>query len=267
MIKSEFISSFEDFKILIEKIGKSKQQEFLGLKANKWRYYRGQASNSYKLLPWIARRSTNAVELKQKEIELFEEFNKIISQKDLSSIIRKSQGNYNYISEWEMFWQAQHLEIPTRFMDWSLSSYTAMYFAVRDSKKDYEDGQFWVLSIDNSYIANYAIYDCSPYEFGRTVVLNPYSNDYSNFDTQTAELRKISQSGNFLIQNYKNSLIPLEEQEEFTQCLEKFIIPKEKKKEFRDRLLEMSYTEEKLLPNIEPNFKLEAQKLISKYKF
>ena len=69
-----------------------------------------------------------------------------------------------------------------------------------------------------------------------------------------------------MLQNHSNSLIPLEEQAEFIPFLEKYIIPKEKKKELRDTLLENNYTKEWLLQEIDSHLKKEIENLISKYK-
>jgi FRG domain len=269
MIKSEVISSYEDFEMLIEKVQERRIPQVLGLVPFKHEYYRGQSKNveSYKLKPTIARKILDANILKEIELQVFDELKNIVSIHDKGRFIRKSPDNYKFFNDWELLWQAQHLELPTRLMDWSLKSEVALFFAVGNQVNDDFDGQFWILSVEEKYQDDkYSYLHHNPLEYQKTTLLNPYFNDKDDFENHYGEIRRLRQNGRFLFQNHSNSLIPLEEQAEFIPFLEKYIIPKEKKKELRDKLLKIDYNKEWLLQEIDSNLKTEIDNLTLKYK-
>jgi FRG domain len=264
MIKAEIISSYEDFEVLIKKVQERRSLQVLGLAPFKQEYYRGQSKNidSYKLKPTIARKITDAKALKETEFQVFEELKNVISAHDKGQFIRKSPDNYKFLNDWELLWQAQHLELPTRLMDWAIEFQVALFFAVGNPKNDDFDGQFWILSVEEKYQDdNYSYLDYNPFEYQKTTLLNPYFNDTNDFNNHHGEMRRMRQYGRFLFQNHSDSLIPLEEQEAFIPFLEKYIIPKENKEAIRTKLVELNRTEEVLLPKIDKGLREEIEKI------
>jgi len=146
---------------------------------------------------------------------------------------------------WELLWQAQHYELPTRLFDWTLKPEVALYFAT--SAHEDVDGQFWVLSMPNVQ-HDYSFLNIEPNKYKMTTLLNPSFAIEDNQNVLIAEQRRWNQHGKFLIQSYTGSTIPLEENTKFDEHLEKFIIPKDKKAMFQTYLKEQGYTNATLLP-------------------
>ncbi len=268
MIKNEHISSFEDFKMLIKKVQERRIPGIVGFEPFKQEYYRGQSKNidSYKLKPTIARKISELNILRDTEVHTFQHLKEAIIKYDKGQFIRKSPDNFLYFNDWELLWQAQHLELPTRLLDWSLKSEVALYFAIGNPKNDGFDGQFWILYVEDKYQdKNYSYLDHDPFEYQKTILLNPYFNEQNDYKNHFGEIRRMRQHGRFLFQSHQNSLIPLEEQDEFRPFLEKYIIPKEKKAHIRERILELKevdFTDEVLLPKIDLKIKEEIDKII-----
>lgn len=269
-VKEFEISSYNDVESIVNKIRMRRiPQLFSGAELYKQEYYRGQSKNieNFKLRPFIAHNLSDPIELKSIELKMFDEFREFVAHSDQSEFIRKSADNFAYFKEWELLWQAQHFGLPTRLMDWTMEFKVALFFAVGYPKDDSEDGQFWVLSVKEEYQDNnkYSFLNSNPFDFEKTRFINPYFNDQNDFDNHFGEIRRSRQFGQFLFQNYQNSLIPLEEQEEFIPYLEKFIIPKNKKPEIRSVLFEIGYTEDFLLPHKDLTIQNEIGIIKNKY--
>lgn len=266
MVKSEPINSFEEFQTLIKKVQEKRIPQVLGFQPFKQEYYRGQSKNIYKLKPTIARTVSDLNALKEIEEKVFSELYCVIKKHNKGQFIRESPDNFKYFNDWEFLWQAQHLELPTRLLDWTLKFEVALFFAVGYSQNDAFDGQFWILYVEEKYQDNrYSYLDFAPFEYQKTTLLNPYFNDQNDFKNHFGEIRRLRQHGRFLLQSHQNSLIPLEEQQEFIPFLEKYIIPKEKKRELREKLFDLNITEDVLLPKIDCQLRDEINKIRTKY--
>ena len=167
-------------------------------------------------------------------------------KQNLPDSIQEGYLNGDYHSEWLLIQQAQHYEVPTRFMDWSGDWRVALFFAVSNRCKkeqeqdDLHDGQFWIflvpeeIWISDGQESDYINQD--PFEFNETRVLNSSTLHSSNYLIQIAQRRKNRQRGRFCIQSYKDVMTPLEKQESYKPYLHKIIIPAKFKKTIREQL-------------------------------
>lgn len=245
------ITSIEIFVELINSIQSERQKGVLEIQEFRQEYYRGQSKDieSYKLLPSIARGITNIEDLKKLEAKYVDGFKNGIAEIGKQEVLRQGSDNFKYFNEWELIWQAQHYELPTRLLDWSIDPKIALYFSVFNSKHDEFDGQFWVMKIPMDFHDHeYEHLSFAPEDYLKSKLINPYFNDDNDFGYQVAELRRMRQNGKFFFQDFEKSLIPMEEQEELKQYLTKYIIPKESKSVFRDYLEKEKYTKKRLLP-------------------
>ena len=187
---------------------------------------------------------------------------------ELGKFFRKSVENYPFISVWELIWQAQHLGIPTRLMDWTPNIETALFFAVENPEHDDFDGQFWVFFERELHDNDTFLYS-NPFVYQKTALLNPsyFFQNQEELENHKGERNRMWQQGRFLFQNHDNSLISLEDSKEIAPHLRKVIIPKNRKAEIRKRLSELGFNKSKFLSEIPSPLKEEIKKINDKYRF
>jgi hypothetical protein len=135
--------------------------------------------------------------------------------------------------------QMQHLEIPTRLMDWTFKELIALYFAVSSEMNDHIDGAVWGLVVSTDLRKNIdSDSTLDPLTEQNSYFLNFVSQRflYDNFEVKLAEERIGAQGGRLLFQNFYNSLIPIEQNHAYQELLTKFIIPGKAKKLLRESL-------------------------------
>lgn len=220
----------------------------------KQEYYRGLSKEHYDLKSYLSRFAKDSTDLKNIEEDSLRAFEDGINAIG-PNFLRKTSMNYAHFKDWEIMWQAQQAGLPTRLMDWSISIETACFFAVMNAENDDNDGQLFVFTCPSSicHPLNTDKYlDHNPSDFQDKFLINPDFNEKNNFEKQLAELRRLRQDGNFLFQNYTDSLIPLERQDPLKDDLHKFIIPKKEKEKLRQQLAEKGYNKSTILPEISP---------------
>jgi len=93
-------------------------------------WYRGQSK--YKTLePSIFRKKTGVYD----ETSLYHHF-----------ILKNPKYRLDHLTTFDWLTLMQHYDIPTRLLDWTESILTGLYFTIRDSSKDNEDGFLFVLN-------------------------------------------------------------------------------------------------------------------------
>ena len=257
------VHSAEEFEEIVNNIVERRRVNY----AEEWQeYYRGQANECWQLVPSSAREFKNVNDLKNYELNIIRELTKLKAKKGLEKFFCDSPEKYEFNNEWDLIWQAQHLGIPTRLMDWTLDFKVALYFAVSCVEQYNMDGVVWVFRVPSIVedLHNNFKY-INPTQYSKTSMLNISIYMNENPELRPGEINKISQGGRFLCQSFKNSLIPLEQQLEFIPYLEKYIIPKELKKEIRVYLSNKGKTKEDLLPPFECEIQNEIQKIKVKY--
>lgn len=258
----EHINSVSELELIIKQVREFRgPYDFIEL-------YRGQGQDCWKLEPKISRKIKNPEKIKLTEENIIKEFYKLLLEKGLMDSISVGQNTRNFELEWLLLEQAQHYELPTRFMDWSGKWETALCFAVADESDDYCDGQFWIYFVsqekwvsDNGE-SNYL--NENPFEYEQTIFLNSAYTYSKNAQIQIAQRRKGTQNGKFCIQPYSKVIIPLEEQDEHKPYLHKIIIPAKFKKPIREELKARGITKDALFVSetINPEDKEKYEKLI-----
>lgn len=205
-------------------------------------YFRGQASDTYSLMPSLSRKFSDHEELIKIERLLMEDFKKEMKTNNKTDRLLLHDNPVDFQNDWAWLVQAQHYRLPTRMLDWTLCWEVALYFAVEEQFRDKEylnshDGQFWVFYVLDEIIMSKenqnSYYRTDPYKFYDTGFLNPSFFWTKNHENETAERRRARQHGKFSIQSALNSLTPLEQQRKFIPYLKKYIIPSDAKSQIR----------------------------------
>ncbi len=236
----KYISSVEELEEIIKRA-----KNYRGL-SDPTESFRGQARDGWQLQPSIARSFSNPGDVEKTERAILKDFLTELQSQNISSSIQSGYLNGSYHSEWLLIQQAQHYELPTRFMDWTGDWRIALFFAVSNrceeeqNENDCFDGQFWIflvpeeIWISDGDQSDYINQD--PFEYKETKVLNSSTLHSSDYLIKIAQHRKRRQSGRFCIQFCQNVMIPLENQESYKPYLYKVIIPAKLKKTIREQL-------------------------------
>jgi hypothetical protein len=203
--------------------------------------YRGQSNNSYKLVNGIGRANLPYSTLRRREKRLFNHYVRKVKKKKINYIQNPYNKNkYKNIVEWFYQYQAQHIGIKTRLMDWTMRWEVALLFAVYEEKYFGIDGQFWVFICPREFVINSGnleeLYNFNPLKIrGNYMINSPFYQDPEGREI-IPERRRMRQHGRFFTQSFKNSLIPLEEQKEINPYLTKVIIDGNSKEQMKKDL-------------------------------
>jgi len=212
--------------------------------------YRGQPSDKYKLIHGLSRKVKDIDNLKIIEEDIIRDFYNELKTKKLDNKIQENLfgDKYSNEKEWGKLFQAQHLGLPTRLLDWTISLEAALYFAIGDQNHVNENGMLFIYYVpkDIFYTAdNMGDYlNYSPYKINELLFINhPFSIDNRRKEF-TGENRREKQFGRFSIEPIEKSIIPLEKE---NPNVTKHLIPKEYKKELKRCLNDQKITDSKLL--------------------
>lgn len=234
------INSFED-------ILNCKKKTFDDIYQDNHLVFRGEGNKEYSLLSKLGRIKNTEIELEKLEKKWVNEFYKKLEENNLTKIIQNEFLNYDFHREWLRIQQAQHLGIPTRFLDWTSRIEVAIYFATEKPENDHLDGHIWFMKVPKTDALNdqenVDYLNINPYEFKKTKLLFP-SGTLEDYFEKTGLRRKNRQCGSFLIQSYQDIKTPLNEQEQFKDNLFRIIIPKELKAEIGSEISIRDYTKE-----------------------
>lgn len=236
------ISTFEEVKDLVSKI-----QERRIYNDNFMEHYRGQGRPEYKLVPNISRELKSANQVQTKEEELINGLKTALKKANIESILRLDSNLNDNQNLWNILIQAQHLGIPTRFLDWSLKWEVGLWFAVENPNNDGVDGQFWVFSVPNEIHPTDTrdnFYNKDLCNLDKTYLINAPIYWSDDLKEQIGEIKRQRQFGKFSVSSYENSIIPLENQPVINKYLEKYCIPAKAKMEIRLKLSSLGLDKE-----------------------
>ena len=207
--------------------------------------YRGHSLVDYELNCGLARNKLSQDKFIEAERKLYDDFMCFVSKKD--DYIRLPFGDNDHNPElknkWYALYQAQHLGLKTRFMDWSISWETALMFAVENEKYFGHDGTFNVFLVPcdqlfSSDKISAASSTLDPFELEKDMMINtPIYMLNDKFD-YVGEKRISRQAGRFWVQSVKKGALSLKEQPEYKDLLLELIIDGNSKKTIKAELKE-----------------------------
>lgn len=205
--------------------------------------YRGHSLLDYELNCGLARYKLSPQEFDEVEKNLFKDFSDFAdAQGDyIRQPFDKNSENPDLRNKWYALFQAQHVGLKTRLMDWSIRWETALMFAVENEKYFGLDGTFTVFLVPREKLystdrISKVSSEIDPFELKEDMMINTpiYMLD-DKFD-YVGERRISRQSGRFWVQPIEKNSIPLNEQSEYKDFLIEFIIDGESKKTIKEEL-------------------------------
>ena len=173
------------------------------------KHFRGQADIKYALQTRIASEYKDSFTVQTKANQIFNSFRNKIRAANLMSelfIADMNQGIYEKV--YYLVFQAQHLGIPTPFMDWSFDWRNALYFAIENESLIDTTGQLWVMLRPFAQEEN--VFSLNPYFLEESVLINPSYDADAKLEKFLGEKRRSNQGGEFYILPYSNCIEPLE---------------------------------------------------------
>lgn len=211
-------------------------------------YFRGLDNKCYSLICTLERK-------RDKTKNMFESFENMVVEKFRNekqilienNILVSEAYKDKHHNTWHMLSQLQHLEIPTRLMDWSSKWQVALFFSLGDNNYD---GAVWTLKIPILKQVNYTqLNSLNPLEVDDYFLINEDINlgDEDSYVKRIAERRRNRQQGKFIVQSNSNSIIGMEVNTLYKDLLQKIIIPKELKEKIKEELQKEGVTKEWLM--------------------
>ncbi|NRT10583.1 FRG domain-containing protein [Flavobacterium sp. 14A] len=205
--------------------------------------YRGHGLVKYELNCGLARNKLSPEEFIEIEKKLYNDFMNFVANQDdyIRLPFGENDNNPELKNKWYALYQAQHLGLKTRFMDWSIGWETALMFAVENEKHFGQDGTFNVFLVPRDQLFNSdkiskASSQLDPFELEKDMMINtPIYLLNDKFD-YVGEKRISRQAGRFWLQSVRKGAIDLKEQPEYKDLLLELIIEGDAKKSIKAEL-------------------------------
>ena len=173
------------------------------------KHFRGQADIRYTLQTRIAVVSKDSHEVQVKANQIINSFRKELIKAKLTAEIFIADMNQGlYEKAYYFISQAQHLGIPTPFMDWSFDWRNALYFAIENESLIDTTGQLWVMFRPFSREDN--VLSLNPYYLEESGLVNLSFSADTELGKFLGEKRRSNQGGQFYILPHDNCIEPLE---------------------------------------------------------
>lgn len=198
--------------------------------------YRGQAKD-WPLLSGLGRIDKTSSAIQELEQKLLSDFEDLVD-KEVPELLQKFSFSDKFKEGkiWSLLFQAQHLRLPTRLLDWSSSIHTAVVFAV-DSEPEF-DGVLWMFKAPEILQENskeeYLNLQLNQVDSMLTIN-HPFLSERDR-ERNIAEEKRSRQNGCFTIQSLEFVQIPLENQPMLKGQFWKVLIPKEAKLQLQNEL-------------------------------
>lgn len=211
--------------------------------------YRGHSFIDYELNCGLARYKLSPEEFRKAENNLFKDFSDFSTAKGdyIRQPFGKDHDNQELRNKWYALFQAQHIGLKTRFMDWSLGWETALMFAVENEKYFGQDGTLTVFLVPDELLFGDDKFKqfssaVDPFQLEQDMMINTpiYMLD-DKFD-YVGERRISRQSGRFWVQPIEKGAIPLKEQGQYKDLLLEIIIDGESKETIKKEMEEYGAT-------------------------
>lgn len=235
--RGTIIKSIDDLKPIISEIQELRM--YYDIMEN----YRGHSLVDYELNCGLARYKLSPQEFDEVEKNLFKDFLDFADAQGnyIRQPFDKKSENPELRNKWYALFQAQHVGLATRLMDWSIRWETALMFAVENEKYFGLDGTFTVFLVprEKLYSTNRiskVSSEIDPFELKDDMMINTPIYMFDDNFNYVAERRISRQNGRFWVQPIEKNSIPLNEQSEYKDLLIEFIIDGESKKTIKKEL-------------------------------
>jgi hypothetical protein len=205
--------------------------------------YRGESRINYKLRPELSRLISDPLKLQEAEGRILQAFHDevVLIWPDLFEVSQFVTGQPEFELKWKEYFQSRHLGLKTRLLDWTADWRMALLFAVNNALYFGQDGQFWIFLCprENRYNEprqlEYLSRDPASIE-GLNLINNPIYLDGSHFN-KLAQKRQARQQGKFSVQPFSQSIIPINEQDIFSEYIIRLIIDGDSKQKIKAELI------------------------------
>jgi hypothetical protein len=244
LIHSHSISCINDYKRLLMGIQYFREpNKFL---------YRGHSCCDYKLKSTLFRDNISEIEeILKIEKELFEEFKTLYQGKPEITIPHELKIK----NEWHIYFQAQHLGLKTRLLDWTSNYLIALWFAVENESFWDIDGSVWLFACQRDQYVNAKeqlkeiTENYHPLYFKGNKMINVPIYVHNSLDTSLAQNRIRNQNSHFWIQTDMDSTIPMTENPDYKEFLFEIVIKGEFKARIKEELANEEFLSKDLLYN------------------
>jgi len=240
-LNNKRITSLKEFKSLLWPDIQG-LKNFSGLEY--FEFFRGQALDTYKLESGLARETKDPSIMQQIDEELQSKFVSDYYKDNIQKLEDSVKKNIspNFVKEWKLYFQSQHLGLKTRLLDWTINWRIGLMFALGKEKDFGKDGQLWIFfcpkkwrygpSIEDEY------YSVSPFSIEIPYMINMAFLYNKNWSFQTGLLRAARQNGRLFILPYDKAITPMEKTEEINKFLVKLIIDGDSKEQIQKDLFD-----------------------------
>lgn len=211
--------------------------------------YRGHSLESYKLNSGLTRFKKETKELFDIEKNIYRDFSELLKSKDdyIRQPFKEDTENYELRNKWYSLFQAQHIGLKTRFMDWSIDWRVALMFAVENEDYFGHNGTLTIFIVPDDLLFHDkkltpVTSSTDPFVVEQDMMINTPTYMFDDKFDFVGERRMGRQNGRFWIQSIENSNIPLEEQKAYKPLLLKLIIDGNSKQGIKAELEDINYT-------------------------
>lgn len=188
--------NFEELRRILKSIDKSGTAPYFAV-------FRGQ-NYDWDLKSGIARSSSsNSSDILEREQGLFFEF---LNDKCLASKLQVHKlKQYAFSQIWLGLFQAQHLRLRTRLLDFSMKYESSLFFSIYDKKKEFvnENGVIWIYKCPRTKFFNFdaKLYNLNlnPFELEDLYLIKHYTQFEDDYFEALGEIRRNRQHGCFVI--------------------------------------------------------------------
>lgn len=231
------IKSIAELKPIIDKI---QWQRFLD---GKMEFYRGHSLRSYELKAGLTRYEFTELDYVQKEKDIYKDFVELYEGKDdyIRLPFTHENDSFELRNKWYSLFQAQHIGLKTRFMDWSIGWETALMFAVENENQFGQDGSFWIFRVPDKFEFNDkelkdVTLTTDPFDISKNMMINTPTYMLNDKFDYVGERRMGRQAGRFWIQSMKDSMIPMDKQDVLKPHMLEIIIDGDSKEAIKAEL-------------------------------
>jgi hypothetical protein len=193
--------------------------------------FRGLPNHNFELQTRIEDKFRDKMKANISAQRMIESFKMLILENGFQHKIYREDSKYNatnFKNDWLLYFQAQHLGIPTLLMDWSIDWKKALFFSVFDLNNQKESGSLWVFNVNgfthnDDSLDSKSIYHTNPFDYREQPrIINPSFELGTNGYLATKRIDY--QCGRFFLSSLGDNCEPLENNPQLKKRLTKIII-------------------------------------------